>query len=98
MEENNRKYTFTLTDDNGVDVECEVIAVLQDGSKKEMYILFTDNRLDKRNNLNVCLAELISENGKRSIKFIDDEAKFKYLVENAQALYGEAVAEVLNGK
>lgn len=96
MVEDNKGYNFTITDDNGIDVKCDVIGLLQDGENNELYVLFTDNRLDKDNNLNVCLAQLIIEDGKHTIKFIDDEKKFNYLVEHAQLLYGEAVNEILN--
>lgn len=96
--EDNKGYTFTITDDNGVEVKCEAIALLQDGENNQLYVLFTDNKLDKDNNLNVCLAELITEGGKHTIKFINDEKKFKYLVENAKSLYGEAMEEILANK
>ena len=47
------KITFKLTDENGVDVEYEVLLTFESNETNKNYMLYTDNELDEEGNIKV---------------------------------------------
>jgi len=56
MEEMN----FTITNDNGLEVKCDVLSVINDDENKT-YVLYTDYTLNDNNEYNIYASEMLSE-------------------------------------
>ena len=48
-----KKSTFTVKDDNGKDVECDVLFTFDSEETKKSYIVYTDNTTDENGNVKV---------------------------------------------
>lgn len=51
MEE--KKGVFTIVDDKGVEIECEILFTFDSDETKKSYIVYTDNTLDEDGNTKV---------------------------------------------
>lgn len=51
MEE--KKGVFTIVDDKGVEIECEILFTFDSDETKKSYIVYTDNTLDEEGNTKV---------------------------------------------
>ena len=49
----NEKMTFKITNENGIEVEYEVLFTFESDETKKNYIVYTDNRLDEDVNTRV---------------------------------------------
>jgi uncharacterized protein YrzB (UPF0473 family) len=47
------KMTFKVFDDNGNEIECEVLFTFESDETKKNYIVYTDNRTDEEGNTKV---------------------------------------------
>ncbi|MDD4027731.1 MAG: DUF1292 domain-containing protein [Bacilli bacterium] len=48
-----KKSTFTVKDENGKDVECDVLFTFDSEETKKSYIVYTDNTTDENGNVKV---------------------------------------------
>lgn len=74
------KLTFMVTDDEGKEVECEILFTFEADQTKKNYIVYTDNTVDKDGNTKVYAsvydpADLEKENTKLQPIESDDEWK-----------------------
>jgi len=49
----NERMTFTVNDENGNEVECEVLFTFESDETKKSYIVYTDNTVDEEGNTKV---------------------------------------------
>lgn len=52
----NPEYSFTITNDNGIEVVCDALAVVQ--QNEEPIIIYTDYTLDKDNKFNLYVSKV----------------------------------------
>ena len=52
----NPEYSFTITNDNGIEVVCDTLAVVQ--QNEEPIIIYTDYILDKDNKFNLYVSKV----------------------------------------
>ena len=50
---NDQRMTFTVTDDAGKEVECEVLFTFESDETKKNYMVYTDNTTDEQGNTKV---------------------------------------------
>ena len=51
-----KKNTFTMLDENGVEVEYDVLFTFESDETKKNYIVYTDNKIDNQNKLRIFAA------------------------------------------
>ncbi len=51
--ENKQETTFTILNDNGEEIKCEILFTYEDEKTKKNYIAYTDNTLDEEGNTKV---------------------------------------------
>ena len=74
MEEKN---TFTVMDENGKEVTCEVLFTFDSEETKKNYIVYTDNTTDEEGNVRV-YASTFNPNGENTeLKPIETEREWK---------------------
>lgn len=66
--------SFTITNDNGMEVICDIISVVpNDENKEEPYVVFTDYMLDDNNEFVMQYGKVIEIDGEYVLKRIEDE-------------------------
>ena len=91
----NDEYNFTVVDENGKEVVCDVISIVNDEKTNEIYVLYTDYSINEKNQFNTYLSQLIENKGDFSLKRIESKEKYHYILENTRAVYGKALNEVI---
>jgi uncharacterized protein YrzB (UPF0473 family) len=90
------EYNFTVIDDNGKEVICDVISLLKDEKNGDMFVLYTDYTLNDKNQFNTYLSQLVENKGEYRLKSIENREKYNYLLENTHAVYGKAINELIS--
>ena len=72
-------YIFTAKDNDGNDIECEVVMSFIANNGKA-YLFYTDNTLDNENNLNLYASRFLGEdNGQLELEEITDDNEWSLL-------------------
>ena len=95
MEFNDNDLNFTVLDDNGNEIICDVISLLQDEKTNELFIFYTDYTLNEKDQFNTYLSQLIEDKGTYRLKRIESKARFSELLKDAKTLYGKALDQLL---
>lgn len=84
------EYSFTIINNEGMEVVCDVISMITDKDSK-IYLLYTDYILDKDGNFRVLASELVQNKDEFILKNIEDKKKLKALYSSAQDLYQKSL-------
>ena len=74
MEEKN---TFTVLDENGKEVTCEVLFTFDSEETKKNYIVYTDNTTDEEGNVRVYASTFDPANETTELKPIETDREWK---------------------
>lgn len=66
----NPEYSFTITNDNGIEVVCDTLAVVQ--QNEEPIIIYTDYTLDKDNKFNLYVSKVTLKDDNFILEKIDN--------------------------
>lgn len=77
-------YSFTIINDKGVEVRCDVLSVVPYENK--VYLVYTDYYVNEDNSLNIIVSEIVSHNNEYELKKIDSSDTIK----NVMKLYYKA--------
>lgn len=65
--------SFTVKDEDGNDVICDIISVVpNENNSEEPYVVFTDYMLDEDNEFVMQYGKVINENGEYSLQSVED--------------------------
>ena len=92
----NEEYNFTVIDDDGKEVVCDVISVINDENNNEMFVVYTDYSLNEKNQFNIFLSQLVEKKGTFSLKAVENKEKYDYLLKNSRLIYGKALKELID--
>ena len=92
----NEEYNFTVVNDQGEEVICDVISMLQDEKTGELFVLYTDYTLNDKNQFNTYLSQFIEKKGEYSLKKIESKERYNQLLKDAKTLYGKAIQDLLS--
>lgn len=82
--------TFKITDENGKDIECEVLFTFESEETKKNYIVYTDNTIDEEGNTKV-YASIYNPNDEKSVLYpIESEKEWKIIETILEELQTEA--------
>lgn len=86
---NDQIMTFTVTDDNGKEVECEVLFTFESDETHKNYMVYTDNTTDEQGNTKV-YASIYEPNQESTVlQPIETEKEWKII----ETILGELQAE-----
>ena len=96
----NERMTFKVTDDNGKEIECEVLFTFESDETKKNYIVYTDNTTDEGGNTKVYAS--IYTPGEETTKLIPIETDKEWkiietILEEVQAEAKKAVENESEG-
>lgn len=75
----NEKNTFTVMDENGKEVTCEVLFTFDSEETKKNYIVYTDNTTDEEGNVRVYASTFDPANEATELKPIETEREWKII-------------------
>ena len=90
--EMDNKGKFTITNEEGKELECEVSFTFDSDEFKKNYIVFTDNTLDENGNIKVYANTYDPEGKDINLGVIEDEKEWK-LIENLLASLQEKIGD-----
>jgi uncharacterized protein YrzB (UPF0473 family) len=90
------EYNFTVVNELGEEVICDVISMLQDEKTGELFVLYTDYTLNDKKQFNTYLSQFIEKRGEYSLKKIESKERYEQLLKDAKTLYGKALKELLS--
>ncbi len=83
-------YSFTIINDQGMEVKCDVISIISDNDTGQVYIVYTDYLLTKTNKFRVLISELVEMNGDYILKDVRDASKVEELKKTSLTLHSKA--------
>ena len=91
---NDQRMTFTVTDDTGKEVECEVLFTFESDETKKNYMVYTDNTTDEQGNTKV-YASIYEPNQESTVlQPIETEKEWKIIETILSELQAEAREQV----
>ena len=85
------KLTFTITNDEGKEVECEVLFTFESDETKKNYMVYTDNTVDATGNTRVYASIYNPEEENKKLYPIETDKEWKII----QKILDELQAEVM---
>lgn len=75
----NEKMTFKITNENGIEVEYEVLFTFESDETKKNYIVYTDNSLDEDGNTRVYASIYTPGSEETELKPIETDKEWKII-------------------
>lgn len=95
MEE--KKGIFTIINDEGIEVECEVLFTFDSDETKKSYIVYTDNTLDEAGNTKVYASVYDPTGQNLELQPIETDREWQ-VIENILSSVQEKIEETQNGE
>lgn len=83
-------YSFTIINDQGMEVKCDLISIITDNDTDQIYVVYTDYLLTKTNKFRILISELVNENGDYILKDINDKEKVEEIKKTSLTLHSKA--------
>lgn len=84
------EYSFTIINDQGMEVKCDLISIIKDNDSDQVYIVYTDYLLTKSNKFRILISELTEENGDYVLKTVRDPEKIEEIKKTSLTLHSKA--------
>lgn len=84
------KMTFKVFDDNGKEIECEVLFTFESDETKKNYIVYTDNTLDSEGNTKVYASVYTPDTEETKLEPIESEQEWAMIEKILGELQEEA--------
>lgn len=83
-------YSFTVINDQGMEVKCDIISLITDDKTNQMYIIYTDYVLTQNDKFRILVSEIVNDNGEYRLQDIADENKAQEIMEASLHLHSKA--------
>lgn len=84
------RMTFKVTNDEGVEVECEVLFTFESDETKKNYIVYTDNTTDEEGNIKVYASIYTPNEDETKLLPIETDKEWKIIETILEELQNEA--------
>lgn len=85
--------TFKITNDEGKEVECEVLFTFESDETKKNYIVYTDNTVDDEGNTRVYASVIKEDAGKTRLLPVESDKEWKIIETVLDELQNETTNE-----
>ena len=83
-------YSFTIINDQGIEVKCDLISVISDNDTNQVYVVYTDYLLTKTNKFRILISELVEENSNYILMDVKDPEKMEEIKKASLTLHSKA--------
>ena len=89
------EYSFTIVNDQGMEVKCDLISIINDNETNQTYVIYTDYLLTKTNKFRVLISELVEKNGDYILQDVKDDEKKEEIKKTSLTLHSKAYQRLL---
>jgi len=83
-------YSFTIINDQGMEVKCDLISIINDNETDQIYVVYTDYLLTKASKFRILISELIEVNGDYVLQDVKDPLKLEEIKKTSLTLHSKA--------
>jgi uncharacterized protein YrzB (UPF0473 family) len=83
-------YSFTIINEQGMEVKCDVISVVSDNETNQIYLVYTDYLLTQTNKFRILISELVETDGEYILKDVNDAHKIEEIKNTSLTLHAKA--------
>lgn len=83
-------YSFTIINDQGMEVKCDLISIISDNDTSQVYVVYTDYLLTKTNKFRILISELVEEDNSYILKDVTDKEKMEEIKKTSLTLHSKA--------
>lgn len=83
-------YSFTIINDQGIEVKCDLISIINDNETDQVYVVYTDYLLTKTNKFRILISELVEDEGSYILKDVMDKEKVEEIKKTSLTLHSKA--------
>lgn len=83
-------YSFTIINDQGMEVKCDLISIISDNDTNQVYVVYTDYLLTKTNKFRILISELVEEDNNYILKDVTDKEKMEEIKKTSLTLHSKA--------
>lgn len=83
-------YSFTIINNEGIEVKCDLISIINDNDTNQLYVVYTDYLLTKTNKFRILISQLVEENDGYILKDVDDPIKKEEIKKTSLTLHSKA--------
>lgn len=84
------EYSFTIINDQGMEVTCDVISVINDNDTNQVYVVYTDYLLTASNKFRILISELIKDDDNYILQDVQNPTKLEELKKASLTLHSRA--------
>ena len=84
------EYSFTIINDHGMEVKCDLISIINDDKTDQVYLVYTDYLLTKANKFRVLISELVQEEDNFILKDVTNKDKLEQIKQASLTLHSKA--------
>ena len=88
-------YSFTIINDQGMEVKCDLISVINDNETDQVYLVYTDYLLTKTNKFRILISELVEKEDNYILQDVKDDAKKEEIKKTSLTLHSKAYQRLL---
>lgn len=88
-------YSFTIINDQGMEVICDLISIINDNDTNQTYVVYTDYLLTKTNKFRILISELVETQQGYILQDIKDETKKEEIKKTSLTLHAKAYQRLL---
>lgn len=84
------EYSFTIINDQGIEVTCDLISIINDNKTNQVYVVYTDYLLTKSNKFRILISELAQEGENYILKDVKNQDKLEEIKKASLTLHSKA--------
>ena len=84
------EYSFTIINEQGMEVKCDIISIINDDETNQIYLVYTDYLLTKNNKFRILISELVKENDDYILVDVKDAEKVEEIKKTSLTLHAKA--------
>lgn len=83
-------YSFTIINDQGLEVTCDLISIINDNETNQVYVIYTDYLLTKTNKFRILISELVQDGENYILRDVQNPSKLEELKNTSLTLHSKA--------
>ena len=88
-------FSFTIINDQGMEVTCDLISIINDNDTNQVYVVYTDYLLTKANKFRILISELVENDDSYILVDVKDAEKKEEIKKTSLTLHSKAYQRLL---
>lgn len=84
------EYSFTIINEQGMEVTCDLLSIINDNETDQVYVVYTDYLLTKTNKFRILISELVQDEENFILKDVKNPDKLEEIKKASLTLHSKA--------